>query len=399
MDAEILIIGAGATGLALAQGLRRAGISCIVFERDDGLFARSRDWNFAVHWSADALRAIIGDEAWSKIQTVQVDPNTPTKHMDGLKFLNAATGELVNEAKIDYFYRLKRSAFRELLADGVDLRFGKRLESVNFSEDGEWATAKFADGSNVTGRMIVGADGPKSVVRDLLLGASRPTRIPYVATFVQAQFTREQALFLRSFHPLYLAGVHPDNMFAFFGMQDASDAEKPETWTFFFYISYHSSLEEQDQAADWTSRQYLDVLKERAKTFCDPWKSALEWVSEDLPVWHSTFSDWDPSVPEHKWDNRNGRMTLAGDAAHVMTVQRGQGLNHAITDVSQLLEAITKSRGDGTTNQATAISDYEARMTERSGEEVRQCTINTKMLHDWASFQNSPVMKKGLKKD
>jgi hypothetical protein len=66
-------------------------------------------------------------------------------------------------------------------------------------------------------------------------------RLPFSATFVQASYGREQALFLRSFHTLCIAGDYPDGYFAFFGLQDAPEVEKPEGWTFFFYISWNSS--------------------------------------------------------------------------------------------------------------------------------------------------------------
>lgn len=352
-----------------------------------------------LHWGAPALRTMIGDEAWSRIQTIQVDPTTPTKPVDGLKFLNATTGEVINEAKIEYFYRLKRSALRKFLADSVDIRYGKKLVDVELSKDGKLATAKFEDGSSATGSLIVGADGPKSVVRNVLLGqtAALPKRVEYAATWVQARYTREQALHLRSVHPLFLGGVHPDGYFAFFGIQDASDAEHPENWLFFFYVSFKRSIAEQDDASNWTQQQHLAALKEKAKTFSDPWKSALEWLPEDHPIWDFKFAEWDPGLSEHKWDNRNGRMTLAGDAAHVMTVQRGQGLNHSLTDALQLLEAIKKSRQGGM-KPVDAISEYEEKMITRAAEEVRLCTKNTAMLHNWELFLNSPVMKKGLNK-
>jgi hypothetical protein len=54
------------------------------------------------------------------------------------------------------------------------------------------------------------------------------TRLPFSSTFVQASYAREHALFLRSFHPLYIAADHPDGYFAFFGLQDAPEVDKPE---------------------------------------------------------------------------------------------------------------------------------------------------------------------------
>ena len=136
-----------------------------------------------------------------------------------------------------------------------------------------------------------------------------------------------------------------------------------------------------------------------AETYADPWKSAYAWLPDDHPVWYFGFTDWDPGALDHRWDNQDGRMTLAGDAAHVMTFQRGQGLNHSIADAAGLLKAIKKSRGDSAVPLGDAVTEYEDEVIQRAGEEVRLCTKNTGMLHNWELFKQSPVFQKGLKKD
>lgn len=103
---------------------------------------------------------------------------------------------------------------------------------------------------------------------------------------MQAKFSREQALFLRSFHPPFLAAPHPNNLFAFFGLQDAPDSEKPETWTF-FYISWNSSRAIQDVEAEiFDNAARLKQFKELRKGYVDePRKSAFEWLPENQPLW------------------------------------------------------------------------------------------------------------------
>ncbi|KAK5047620.1 hypothetical protein LTR16_011103, partial [Cryomyces antarcticus] len=144
--------------------------------------------------------------------------------------------------------------------------------------------------------------------------------------------------------------------------------------------------------------------------------------------------------------------TLAGDAAHAMTYQRGQGLNHSLTDAGELCKAIrtfvaasadvegasapssffslarpilsssssssssssppsaasapsapaslvapSPARQPLRSPQRDAIAAYEAGMVARGGEEVRLSIANTTMLHDWARVMTSPVMTKGLR--
>ena len=396
-DKPVLIVGSGTAGLALAQGLKKAGIRCIVFEKNASQH-RERDWNMGCHWGAPVLRSLMPDDWWSRIQSVQVDPHVPTKELDTLKWLHGETGETMAAFTFGPFYRLRRSKLRDLLSQGLDIRYDKRLSNITYSDDGKHVTAHFADGTSETASFLVGADGARSTTREVLLGPELGgiNRIPYAATFVQRKFTKEQALFLRSFHPLFLASAHPNNNFAFFGMQDAADPEDPSSWTFFFYISWRSSLEEQDKTKDWTDKQRLAQQKELAKHFCDPWKSAYEWTPDDAPVWYMGLTDWDPGAEGHAWDNQAGRVTLMGDACHPMTYQRGQGLNHSLTDAGKLRDALVRMRDGG--NRESEIRAFEEEMVKRGGTEVRDGTANTVLLHDWERVKLSPLFTKGMKK-
>lgn len=59
----------------------------------------------------------------------------------------------------------------------------------------------------------------------------------------------------------------------------------------------------------------LENLKKKAATFAEPFRSANLWIPEGTPIHENKISYWMP-IP---WDDRNGRITLAGDAAHPMT--------------------------------------------------------------------------------
>jgi 2-polyprenyl-6-methoxyphenol hydroxylase-like FAD-dependent oxidoreductase len=390
-----------------------------------------------LHWGGPGLRSLIGDKLWSNIQSVHVDPSVPVAETEHLQFMNAQTGEVMNSVPVQNWYRLKRRALREYLASGelqsdhpgsklIDLRFNKRLDSLDFgNSDIDPVTAHFTDGTTLTSKIVIGADGPRSRVRELLIknpDHASPSRLPYFATFLQTRFTAPQALFLRKFHPLYLAGVHPLGHFCFFGIQDIPDPNDPTTWLFFFYISAGLPLSEIDQRkrpvseGGWTSKQWVQEAKKwAAESYCEPWKSAFEWVDEETQeVWPWGFNTWDPREEKHEWNTYGGRATLVGDAGHIMTVQRGQGLNHSVMDAKNLCDALVKSFedersnvADGSSNKTTdvkvsraeLIAGYEKEMKERTGEEVQLCAINTVMLHDWQNALQSPVLGgKGMKR-
>ena len=354
-----------------------------------------------LHWAAPLMKTLIPEDLYERLQSAQVDPNTPTKDVETLQFYNGATGDVIGAPQIPNFYRLRRSKVRKLLMEGVHVREGVAVTDISFSEDDRSVTATFSDGTTDTGSLLIGTDGPHSTVRSLLLGVDKAKCYPidFAATMCFTKLPRDRALFLRSppYHPLFQAAPHPEGYFAWLGLHDASDSD-PESWTLFHYISYP---EPRDQIVQRTPAEHVAYQKQLAKKFADPFRSAFEWMPDDsTTIWNSKLQHWDPGEEDHRWDNHNGRITLAGDAAHPMTFQRGQGLNHAIKDAFNLIAAISKARqpdGDfSLKKRQICIEEYEREMIDRGGEEVRLGEMNSKMLHDWEKALQSPTFMKGL---
>lgn len=373
----------------------------MVYERDAHDANRRRDWNMGLHWAAPLMKTLIPDHLYDRLQSAQVDPNTPTKDVETLHFYNGATGEVIGAPQIPNFYRLRRSRIRKLLMEGLDVREGRALSDLSFAPDGTSVTAVFADGTSDTGSLLIGTDGPHSTVRSLLLGPEKAKCVPvdYAATMCFTHLSRDQALFLRSppYHPLFQAAPHPEGYFAWLGLHDASDPD-PETWTLFHYISYP---EPRHEVVKRTPAEHVAYQKELAQKFADPFRSAFQWMPDDsTTIWNGKLQHWDPLEEGHRWDHHGGRITLAGDAAHPMTFQRGQGLNHAVKDAFTLAAAITKARRPGggfdPIEREACITSYEEEMIQRGGEEVRLGEMNTKMLHDWEKVLQSPAIMKGL---
>ncbi|KAG8858273.1 hypothetical protein FRB96_005404 [Tulasnella sp. 330] len=434
-DADtVLIIGAGLTGLAIAQGLKQASIKFLIFEREPADVQRARDWNIGLHWGAPVLQSLIPPELFAQLETCQVDPSKPCPPEDTLRYLNAQSGDTLGSFVVPHFWRIIRSKLRTLLSTGIAIQHSKSLSSILYSEDGRNVTACFDDGTEATGCMLVGADGHRSTVRTLLLGPEKAqlTTLPFAFSFVYATFTESQVRFLRSFHPLYIAGIHPLGYMGWCGLHSAQNPLEPESWVMSLMISFKTSLEEEEQTKDWTNSMKLRQMKEMAKSFSEPWRSGFEWLPEGQKVWYTPFSMWDPSVSEHQWDNHNGRVTLVGDAAHPMTFQRGQGLNSSFQDALELVHRIrsfltltssassdisSDTMGDCTSavpayssftindmghtdvkGRGVSIDAYEEEMKSRTGLEVRLSTESTRMIHHWDEVVESPLFKQGLRK-
>lgn len=382
----------------------QAGIPYVIYERNDPFNPRQRDWNMGMHWAVPSLQSIIPEDIFARIQSTLTDPNIPVPSNDTLRFFNGQNGELINEISSLPVYRLRRSKIRALLMEGLDVREGKRLVDVEYSKDGITVTARFADGAEDTGYLLVGSDGPHSSVRTLLVGAenAKTTPIDYATVMFFSTLPRELALALRSapYHPLFQCILHPSGTFAWICVHDASDPDRPEDWVFMHYISY---FEPKDLVPDKSTSEYITHQKRLAREFCDPIKAIYEAMPDiSTTAWYTKLQHWDPQALGHQWDNHGGRITLAGDAAHPMSFQRGQGLNHAITDASELIKAIgmhwDSGRGFTPEARASAIHTYETDMIARGGEEVRSGEETTKTVHDWDKVRQSPLFQKGLAK-
>ncbi len=82
---------------------------------------------------------------------------------------------------------------------------------MTFAEDGKGVTAKFADGEEVSGSVVMGTDGPKSTVRQLLLGEKgtvTPLEVVH-ANVALCYNDAEKSKFIRSFHPIFSLCLHP----------------------------------------------------------------------------------------------------------------------------------------------------------------------------------------------
>lgn len=90
-------------------------------------------------------------------------------------------------------------------------------------------------------------------------------------------------------------------------MPDGPD--HPETWVFHLAMAW---LGDPDHSLSYEER--IAMIKGRAKEMGEPARSAFMWIPEDTPVHKADISYW----ITQPWDNRGGRMTLVGDAAHPM---------------------------------------------------------------------------------
>lgn len=139
---HILIIGAGLTGLILAQALRKLQhlaslntttttspppplITYEIFERDPRAFFRGGGWSLTIHWALTDLQNLLPDEIMQNFETCLVNRDAAAAGQAGnFQFLNLCTGERVEAWPIPRgaASRVSRERILELLMRGVDVR-------------------------------------------------------------------------------------------------------------------------------------------------------------------------------------------------------------------------------------------------------------------------------------
>jgi hypothetical protein len=122
----VLIIGAGVSGLLLAQHLKREGVPFRVFERDGDLATRGAGWGLTLHWSLVALQSLLPAGLAERIcDESSVDRWADRRgELSRFPFFNLESGELkaqtpgaVKSARV----RVTRERLRRLLAEGIDI--------------------------------------------------------------------------------------------------------------------------------------------------------------------------------------------------------------------------------------------------------------------------------------
>lgn len=164
---------------------------------------------------------------------------------------------------------------------------------------------------------------------------------------------------------------------------DIPSLEKPEQWNFqCLFTVWGASIAE-------TPAERLRIFKEQASQYAEPWKSAVQWLPDDIVIPRDRIKYWANPSP---WPTWRGKVTLAGDAAHPMVPFRAQGLNNAMRDSFGYVEAI-RSIASGASTLDAAISDYTTEVFGRGAKEIAISNAFGPLMHNWEALMNSPLMK------
>lgn len=315
---DVLVVGAGPTGLTAAAEALRLGLSVRIVERrrERGAFSKA----LVVHARTMEVFAIMSID--QKIRA----RGTPFAALN-LHFNNRKRRVRVDLLKqpwgdtaYPYWLSVPQYETEQVLEARLN-ELGGRVEwscaLTTLDDRGEFVEAQLASehgNETVHARWVIGADGGRSTVREQ--AGITLTRTGADARFLLADVKTTTTLVENEGH-MFLA---PEGLFILVPMPT------PTQWRVIAHVA--SAADAAPSAIDTAS---LDTLiAERA---------GISFGSHDI-TWTSQF-DLSHGVAERF---RSGRIFLAGDAAHIHSPVGGQGLNTGVQDAHNLLWRLAESR-------------------------------------------------------
>ncbi|HWA44149.1 MAG TPA: FAD-dependent monooxygenase [Hypericibacter adhaerens] len=320
---RIAIVGGGLGGLAAAALLQAEGYNVHVYEQAQ-VFTRL---GAGIHLGPNLMKVLRRIGIADRVIETGASPNrwVSRKWDDGRVLLDHEIGEPAARRYGVPYMMVHRGDFHARLFDAVrpeSISLGKRV--VEIDPTGSVAKLGFEDGTKAEADIIIGADGVRSRMREVLLGPEEPQfsgQVAFRSVFPAAllgdykmadcvKWWGEDRIFL----VYYITRAH-DEMFL---VTASPEAEWPHPTS-----SVPGDLGELRAAF-----QGFHPEVQRIASLCP---QATKWAMYD----HEPFPLWS-----------RGRIVLLGDACHPMLPFMGQGAAMAIEDAAMLTRCLKASPTD-----------------------------------------------------
>ena len=336
---DIIIVGAGMVGAALANGLGQQGITV-------GLIDKAEPSDFDADASPDirvsALSA--GSErylqslgAWRRIQAMRATPYRrlavwdETPHPLSRLLPGSLTEVEFSAADLGAGHlghivenSITQNALWQTLQDEPDVTLitGQGLKTL--TQNAERATITLDDGTELSAQLIVGADGAMSRVRELAgIGVTRDQ--------YKQQAMVMSVRYLGQPEDITWQGFYPSGPRAFLPLHSAGEQHPGETWGSLVWYDSPARL------AELKAMDNSTLMAEIHRAF----------PARLPPLTHIDATASFPIARQHAKHYFLNRVVLAGDSAHTINPLAGQGVNLGFQDAQCLQGLLKEARRSG----------------------------------------------------
>lgn len=334
-----LVIGGGIAGPVAAMALQRAGIDATVYEAYDGTSEGVGGGMSIAPNGIEALAAIGLDHVVRPLG----EPMTAIVIQD---WAGRPLGEFGNPpgvAPMRFVWRgdLHRALYEEAVRRGIRIEHGKRL--VAAEDKGDRVVASFADGTQATADILIGADGIRSTVRALLDPAAPGPRYAGLISF-GAKISGPGVPSTEGKMPMSFGKK------AFFGYQIFAD----DTAMWFANLPNREPMTLAEVHAR-PAGEWLSYVREHFTCDRTPAVRLIDRTEPDELIMVGPMEHMPPKTAV--WSR--GRIVLTGDAVHAPSSSSGQGASLAIESAIQLARCLRDLPHD------EAFTAYEAERRPR----------------------------------